>query len=72
MCTVRGMFDNAQSGITEGQIIAMMKGWRIAALCCAHKVNDKKGNAMSIGTILLIVLALALVGVIPIWGHSRQ
>ena len=27
---------------------------------------------MSIGMILLIVLALALVGVIPIWGHSRQ
>ena len=27
---------------------------------------------MSIGTILLIVLVLALVGVIPTWGHSRQ
>ena len=25
---------------------------------------------MSIGTILLIVLVLALVGVIPTWGHS--
>ena len=27
---------------------------------------------MSIGTILLIVLVLALVGVIPTWPHSRQ
>lgn len=27
---------------------------------------------MSIGTILLIVLVLALVGVIPIWPHSRN
>ena len=27
---------------------------------------------MSIGMILLIVLVLALVGVIPAWGHSRQ
>ena len=27
---------------------------------------------MSIGMILLIVLVLALVGVIPTWGHSRQ
>lgn len=27
---------------------------------------------MSIGTILLIVLVLALVGAIPLWGHSRQ
>lgn len=27
---------------------------------------------MSIGTILLIILVLALVGVIPTWPHSRQ
>jgi hypothetical protein len=27
---------------------------------------------MSIGTILLIILILALVGVIPAWGHSRS
>jgi len=27
---------------------------------------------MSLGTILLIVLVLALVGVIPTWPHSRE
>lgn len=27
---------------------------------------------MSLGTILLIVLVLALVGVIPAWPHSRS
>ena len=27
---------------------------------------------MSIGTILLIVLILALIGVLPTWGHSRD
>lgn len=27
---------------------------------------------MSIGTILLVVLVLALVGVIPAWPHSRS
>ena len=27
---------------------------------------------MSLGTILLIVLILALVGVIPSWPHSRE
>jgi hypothetical protein len=27
---------------------------------------------MSIGAILLIVLVLALLGVIPTWGHSRN
>jgi hypothetical protein len=27
---------------------------------------------MSLGTLLLIVLILALVGVIPSWGHSRS
>jgi len=26
---------------------------------------------MSLGTILLIVLVLALLGVIPVWPHSR-
>jgi hypothetical protein len=29
-------------------------------------------NLMSLGTILLIVLVLALVGVIPSWPHSRS
>ena len=27
---------------------------------------------MSIGTLLLIILILARVGVIPTWGHSRS
>ena len=27
---------------------------------------------MSLGTLLLIILILALVGVIPSWGHSRS
>ena len=27
---------------------------------------------MSIGTIVLIILVLALVGVIPTWSHSRE
>jgi hypothetical protein len=27
---------------------------------------------MSIGTILLIILILALVGALPTWGHSRS
>ncbi len=26
---------------------------------------------MSLGTILLIILVLALVGALPTWGHSR-
>ena len=31
-----------------------------------------KDNAMSLGTILLIVLILLLIGVIPAWPHSRS
>lgn len=27
---------------------------------------------MSIGTILLVILILALVGALPTWGHSRD
>ena len=31
-----------------------------------------EGDKMTVGTILLLVLLLALVGVIPAWPHSRQ
>ena len=34
--------------------------------------RPKAENEMSIGTILLVILVLALVGVIPTWPHSRQ
>ena len=27
---------------------------------------------MSIGTLLLIILVLALIGAIPVWPHSRE
>jgi Protein of unknown function (DUF3309) len=33
--------------------------------------GNLRGLNMSLGTILLIVLILALVGVIPAWPHSR-
>jgi hypothetical protein len=29
-------------------------------------------NEMSLGTILLVILVLALLGVIPTWPHSRS
>jgi hypothetical protein len=32
----------------------------------------EEGAAMSLGTILLIVLILMLIGVIPAWPHSRS
>jgi hypothetical protein len=32
---------------------------------------NKGGKVMSLGTILIIVLILILIGVIPRWGHSR-
>ncbi len=31
-----------------------------------------KENGMSIGTIILIILVLALVGVLPTWPHSSS
>jgi Protein of unknown function (DUF3309) len=31
----------------------------------------ERGELMSLGTILIIVLILVLIGVIPTWGHSR-
>ena len=32
----------------------------------------KGGQLMSIGAILLIILILALLGIIPVWPHSRS
>jgi uncharacterized protein DUF3309 len=34
--------------------------------------KTKRVDNMSIGTILLVILVLALLGVIPTWPHSRQ
>jgi len=31
-----------------------------------------EGASMSLGTILIIILILALVGVLPTWPHSRE
>jgi hypothetical protein len=46
---------------------------RIAEPCFARCLaSANKEYKMSIGTILLIVLVLALVGVIPAWGHSSS
>jgi sterol desaturase/sphingolipid hydroxylase (fatty acid hydroxylase superfamily) len=39
---------------------------------CGQWVNNKKGETtMSLGTILIIILILVLLGAIPAWPHSR-
>jgi Protein of unknown function (DUF3309) len=38
----------------------------------SHSGSIIKEPQMGIGTILLIILILALVGVLPTWGHSRS
>lgn len=37
-----------------------------------YTVVTTEGRTMSLGTILLIVLILILIGVIPSWPHSRS
>jgi uncharacterized protein DUF3309 len=41
---------------------------------CSQRVAAKPTgeNQMGIGTILLVILVLALLGVIPTWPHSRE
>jgi hypothetical protein len=34
--------------------------------------QSREANEMGIGTILLVILVLALLGVIPTWPHSRE
>ena len=43
-------------------------GYQLALVRCPHIEN----KTMSLGTILLIVLILMLVGVLPSWPHSRS
>jgi hypothetical protein len=35
------------------------------------KRQDSRGNAKMLGTILLIILVLAVLGALPTWGYSR-
>lgn len=45
---------------------------QIAVAVPLHDTSSLRESDMSLGTILLIVLVLALLGVIPTWPHSRQ
>ena len=47
--------------------------WRInVGVHQATAMSNKGENIMSIGTILLIVLILMLVGVLPVWPHASS
>jgi hypothetical protein len=35
-----------------------------------YRVNHREGMAMSVGTILIIILVLILLGVFPTWPHA--
>jgi VIT1/CCC1 family predicted Fe2+/Mn2+ transporter len=37
---------------------------------CGGKTTEE--NRMGIGTILLVILVLAFLGVIPTWSHSKE
>jgi uncharacterized membrane protein YkgB len=54
------MYDNAQKDSPGSTTI-----------CTPDRNRTRRAN-MSIGMILLIVLVLALVGVLPTWGHSAN
>jgi len=46
------------------------KGFQVSKRWGQNKLNSRR-HQMSLGTILLIVLVLLLIGVIPSWPHSR-
>jgi hypothetical protein len=41
-------------------------------LLARQNTSRKKGDAMTLGTILLIILVLILLGAIPTWPYSRD
>jgi hypothetical protein len=40
--------------------------------CGTSEIDPKKEDVMSLGTILIILLILALIGVLPTWGYSNS
>ena len=53
--------------------IARVFSFGIAGRCSGWGAEKpREANKMGIGTILLVILVLALVGVIPTWPHSRE
>lgn len=53
-------------------LMKIMDGYSRGSIVDAANPAPLKENAMSLGTILLIILILMLVGVIPTWPHSRN
>jgi len=43
-----------------------------ASLAAGAKVNKHRSFSMGIGTIILIILILLLIGAFPSWPHSRN
>ncbi len=61
----------------SGWAISHTQGQRLSvshrqALYPFRQFNNDRKNAMSLGTILLIVLILLLVGVFPVWPHTAN
>jgi uncharacterized protein DUF3309 len=46
--------------------MASADAWRI------HSLTDTEEKPVTLGTILLIILVLMLIGAIPRWSHSRN
>jgi hypothetical protein len=46
------------------------RGWREDERACA-RLNQQRSLTMTLGTILVIILILILIGAIPNWGYSR-
>jgi hypothetical protein len=58
----------------SGPLLAYAQLWpgRCVAEWTGRPSNRKKENDMTIGTILLIILILLLIGALPTWPHSRS
>ena len=46
--------------------------WHAPCILLERTSTNETGRSMSLGTILIIVLILMLLGVLPTWPHSRQ
>jgi len=63
------MFAIAPTRAARYEMLRECQEWSV---CRGSSAYNAKENNMSVGTILLIVLVLVLIGAIPAWSHSKS
>src|SRR5205085_6033853 len=68
----RGARDGGVSRCQRAARAGRAAGMSLAVHVAGDQPQTKQGHAMGLGTLLLILLVLLLIGVLPTWPHSSS